>query len=356
MVYSTPPAAKMNAYSASRKVWMIRRLWFDVLKCGSCKQCSARIMQLPCWPGTGQWSFHGYNEALTILLIILMMLWNHRLGLKDNEAYKQNVNAITCAVTADAAMSSKRCWSACWMNVGITRCTDKKRIGASKWKKEQMINKMGSCTNWVHDKQYPCAGFRQFTACNLWAPAVSIRIQKSQAVRFNREYIFHITQPEHRFLCQIQKQGQTWHSKAMPYRAELTLKPETPCNLSPPLTRTFWLCTHHVCDHMRCLFYAGKQAWLQSKKALLWGQARLIKQSISELGIQLHQGCCTARHVACTQQPSAQMLTGKRKNSLCSWPLRKKLGRCLMALVLRAVMLLNLPGCSLRRADTLSIT
>ncbi len=48
--------------------------------------------------------------------------------------------------------------------------------------------------------------------------------------------------------------------------------------------------------------------------------------------------------------------TGKRKNSLCSWPLTKKLGRWRIAFVLSAVMLSNLPGCSRRRAATLSMT
>jgi hypothetical protein len=82
-------------------------------------------------------------------------------------------------------------------------------------------------------------------------------------------------------------------------------------------------------------------------------QEKLVQLALEEyVGDQ--SSCLLGRGRICWG--SEQLLTGKRKNSLCSWPLRKKLGRCLMALVLRAVMLLNLPGCSLRRADTLSIT
>ena len=96
--------------------------------------CSRHIMQIFCWPGTGQCFFWDYNDTFEILLIIMMMLWNHGLGQKDDDAYKQNVDAITCSITADAALSSNRCWGTCWMNVWLNECTDNNWIGASKWK------------------------------------------------------------------------------------------------------------------------------------------------------------------------------------------------------------------------------
>jgi len=171
------------------------------------------------------------------------------------------------------------------------------------------------------------------------------------------ENVFHITQLERRLLCQMQKQSQTWNSKAMPYQAELTLKPETPYNLVCPLIQHDG--SHEAAEMLLSCMHQGwrHKAWCTHRKngcSCLQGRQEKLVQLALEEYVGDQSSCLLGRGRICWG--SEQLLTGKRKNSLCSWPLRKKLGRCLMALVLRAVMLLNLPGCSLRRADTLSIT
>ena len=54
---------------------------------------------------------------------------------------------------------------------------------------------------------------------------LSVYEYKNHKLYASIENMFHITQLEHSWLCQIQKQGQTWNSKAIAYRAELTLRP-----------------------------------------------------------------------------------------------------------------------------------
>lgn len=182
------------------------------------------------------------------------------------------------------------------MNVWMIECTDNS-IGASEWRKEQIIKEMGQWTRkWVGDKQYPCElqsihyciwplrsscqyTNTKITSCLLQSricftsPSWSIVDFDAETRPHPTDYIWGYTNPK----PPDRQQGNAQQGR-------------THFEIWDTLQACFSCCTnanagilamHSICVWLHEMpFWCMKQAWPQSEKFLLWSQARLMHHSI----------------------------------------------------------------------------